>query len=84
MSPQVIPPSQPLPKAAAFQWRALISVVVSLAFLFLAASGIDLATAQARLAARGISASANLTLREIAAQGGYQRPAEIPRIVRGN
>ena len=46
--------------------------------------GIDLKIAQERLEAKGIKASANLTLREIAANGGYQRPYEVLDIVRGN
>jgi len=45
--------------------------------------GIDLQTAQRRLEAEGIKASANQTLREIAANGGYQKPFEILEVIRG-
>lgn len=46
--------------------------------------GIDLQTAQSRLKADGIEASASLTLREIAAKKGYQSPREVLEIIRGD
>jgi len=45
--------------------------------------GIDLATAQTRLAAKNIKAASDLTLRDIAVNHGYQRPYEILEIIRG-
>ncbi|HOP98713.1 MAG TPA: DUF4405 domain-containing protein [Verrucomicrobiota bacterium] len=46
--------------------------------------GIDLQTAQSRLKANGIEASASLTIREIAAKKGYQRPREVLEVIRGD
>lgn len=49
---------------------------------FCGGEGIDLANALERLQAKGIQASAGLTLREIAAQNGYERPYELMEILR--
>jgi hypothetical protein len=51
---------------------------------FCEAEGINLQTAERRLEAQGIKASPNLTLREIAAGGGYERPHEILEIIRAD
>ena len=45
--------------------------------------GIDLQTALKRLDAKGIKASINLTMREIAVNNGYERPYELLGILRG-
>jgi hypothetical protein len=50
---------------------------------FCADEGIDLQTALKRLEARGIKASANITMREIAVNNGYERPYELLGIIRG-
>jgi hypothetical protein len=50
---------------------------------FCAGAGVDLATAQNRLKATGIQASPQQTVREIADRNGFQRPAELLRIIRG-
>ncbi|NWG76022.1 MAG: DUF4405 domain-containing protein [Rubrivivax sp.] len=48
-----------------------------------ASVGVDLATAQDRLKKSGLQASPRQTLREIADANGFQRPAELLRIIRG-
>lgn len=45
--------------------------------------GIDLQTAQKRLESKGIQASGNQTLREIAENGGYEKPFEVLEVIRG-
>ena len=50
---------------------------------FCADEGIDLKDALARLNAKGIKASTNLTMREIAVNNGYSRPFELIDIIRG-
>ncbi len=50
---------------------------------FCAEEGIDLAAAMARIEAKGLKASADQTLREIALNNGYQRPADLMQIIRG-
>jgi hypothetical protein len=50
---------------------------------FCADEGIDLQTALKRLEAKGIKASAELTMREIAVNNGYERPYELLGILRG-
>ena len=49
---------------------------------FCADEGIELQVAQARLQAKGINASAGQTMREIAVNKGYTRPAEILDLIR--
>jgi hypothetical protein len=50
---------------------------------FCSDAGIDLQQALARLKAKGIQASAELTLREIAVNNGYNRPYELLEIIQG-
>jgi hypothetical protein len=50
---------------------------------FCADEGIEVKAALARLEAKGLKASADLTLREIAVNNGYSRPYEIMDILRG-
>lgn len=50
---------------------------------YCAGTGVDLAAAQNRLKTRGIEASPQQTLREIAEDNGFQRPSELLRIIRG-
>lgn len=50
---------------------------------FCADEGIDLKDALARLNAKGLKASTNLTMREIAVNNGYSRPFELIDIIRG-
>jgi hypothetical protein len=51
---------------------------------FCAGTGVDLAVAQDRLKAKGIQASSQQTLREIAEGNGFQTPSELVRIIRGD
>lgn len=46
--------------------------------------GIALQAAQKRLESKGIHASGNQTLREIAEHGGYEKPFEVLEVIRGN
>ena len=50
---------------------------------FCADEGIELQTALARLQAKGLKVSTNLTMREIAVNNGYSRPYELIDILRG-
>jgi hypothetical protein len=50
---------------------------------FCADEAIDLEDALARLQAKGLKASADLTMREIAVNNGYSRPYEVIDIIRG-
>lgn len=50
---------------------------------FCADEGIELKAALARLEAKGLKASADLTMREIAVNNGYTRPYELMDIIRG-
>ena len=49
---------------------------------FCAEEGIELKDALARLQAKGLKASADLTMREIAVNNGYSRPFELMEIIR--
>lgn len=49
---------------------------------YCAAAGVDLAVARETLAAKGIQATPNQTLREIAEIAGFGRPSEIMKIIR--
>ncbi len=51
---------------------------------FCAEERFDLEDVQSRLAKRGIKASADQTLREIAVDNGYDRPSELLEIIRQN